>query len=352
MHTVTGLVAVFRDHPWVALAVFVIVLAILVRLIGGASTRLALYGMRKAVASFFTAPFAFLKDMMMKFARIDEFEAAYRNSHEHLAYVANRFNGLAVVVTAVLVLAGGLSSALVALYPGEEIERQRPLREALESTRKELEKDRKTLETVGKPDFVERLKTDTEEKHKLAAKAGESLEKARNAVESAAQDLNVAGAISSILSTSSEESARTVATRIVERIDADCGGWSGFPTASCPVIRQKFVALGEAHAAALAAKAAAAESARAVRDVDSDKSRLEARVAETAENLKRAQAAYDAVDLWKLRWLGNRLLVAGGILLATAAWVVAVVWCGALVVQALGWIILMMLSLERKNAPK
>jgi len=349
MGSLVGFFVVFREHPLIVLAVFLIVIAGVLRWLGGENTRAALAGMRNVAASFFTVPFQFLKRTMLMFEKADELERPYINSHEHVLHIANRFNYLAIAVLAILVLAGGISSSLIALYPEAEIAARQPLRDELDSAKAALDSAQKDLDAAGKPGYADRLKADADRASADSTKRAVAKEKAKSAVEAAGEGLDLGGAVNGVLDATSEENAKSAAANTATQIDAKCESWSGFTADRCLSLKQAFLALGDATGAAVSAERAASEGDRVYRSAGQAQSSAQALVTMNGESVKSAQTAYDEVSIWKMTWLKSHVIVSGGLLVAALGWVIGIVWIGAIIAEVLSWLILMMLSLERKN---
>lgn len=351
MNTLLGFAGTFIEHPWVALAVFLAVMAVVFGWLSGGDFGGALAGIRKVIASFFTAPFIFLKRAMGMFSKAEELEAPYVGTKEHLLYIANRFNYLWIVVGAVILLSGGIASSLISLYPKQELAEQQPLRAALDDAKTVLSQAEKEMAASNSPGFSEQLKAAADSKKAEHSKATAVLEKARASLEAAGQGLNLSGAMSNVLDTTTAEASKEVLSGIDSQVEAKCGTWNNFDPERCAMLKQAFAGLGEAHQGELKAREASSEAENAYANVAQTKANAEAHVSAAKEQVKSAQAAFDEVSVWKFQWLKSHLMAALTLLFAAFGWVIAFVWAGAIFAEIMGWIILMMLSLEKKNPP-
>ena len=344
-----GFFGTIYEHPVLSLLIFIGVLALIFKLLGGNEARVALKGIGLIVASYFTAPFRFLQRVLAMFKKTDELEQPFRNTRQHLLFQANRLQYVAIVICALLWLSGGVVSALIALYPRDEIASQALLSDSLAAAKTALSDAQKKLEESNRADFLDSLKAKSTTAQAANATAIAGRDKAVAALKSGSTGLNVTGAIQSILQTDSIESAETEIERLQTEINEKCTGWNDYNEAKCTVVVQLFGAVSTSHQAVLESAEAATAAASAVANAAQVHGDAQLEVLSLTETVQTAKAARDQNSLLDFSWLKRHLGSALKILLTTFLSVIGFVWIAALGADIFSWLILMMLALEKRG---
>ena len=344
-----GFFGTIYQHPVLSLLTFLAVLALLFKLLGGNEARVALKGIGRIVASYFTAPFRFLQHVLAMFKKTEELEQPFRNTRQHLLFQANRLQYVAIVICALLWLSGGVVSALIALYPRDEIASQSLLSESLAAAKSGLADAQKKLEESNRADFLDSLKAKSSTAQAANASAIASRDKAVAALKSGSTGLNVAGATQSILQTESIESAEQESERLQTEINEKCTGWTDYNEAKCNLLVQLFAAVNSSHQAVLESAEAATAAASAVDNAAQAHGDAQLEVLSLTERVRAAQVAHDENSLLNFSWLKRHVGSALKILITTFLSVIGFVWIAAIGADIFSWLILMMLALEKRG---
>ena len=344
-----GFFGTIYDHPVLSLLIFIGVLALIFKLLGGDEARVALKGIGLIVASYFTAPFRFLQRVLAMFKKTEALEQPFRNTRQHLLFQANRLQYVAIVICALLWLSGGVVSALIALYPRDEIASQALLSDSLAAAKSGLADAQKKLDESNRVDFLDSLKAKSTTAQTTNATAIAGRDKAVAALKSGSTGLNVTGAIQSILQTDSIESAETEIERLQTEINEKCTSWNDYNEAKCAVVLQLFGAVSSSHQAVLESADAANAAASAVVNAARAHGDAELEVLSLTERVRAAQVAHDENSLLNFSWLKRHVGSALKILITTFLSVIGFVWIAAIGADIFSWLLLMMLALEKRG---
>lgn len=344
MDYLTGVFGIFEfafQNPLLSIAIFLAMLFGLLFVLTDGDPRPALAGLGRVLWSFVTTPFQFLIRSLKALADSDEKEQPYQESRELVAYRALRFAYVAITVFSIAALSGGLAASLIAMYPKAELELRSNLKESLDDLESEIEKNNADIEEASSPDFVEALRN----KAALAKKDWDLSSREYRAVNRQGWS---GGTFNQLDNAKSVETVDEVVDNMDEIIE-DCNYRNG--EESCRVLREVLLELARA-------KSRLIQSQNAMQEANSDvqnSGRALAMAKTRAESLDDQkvdlQKQYDQASLWHLDWVKPHFDVSKGLLFSTLLSVILFVWWSALGVEALSWVVMMMLALERRFDP-
>ncbi len=343
MH-VGGLWSVLFANWMVGLAVLAIVSLGAIFALSGGRLLEALGAMLRVALTLFSTPFLFLRDAIAILRDSGEVEADYARSRTFMLFRYNRIQYLGVLVAALLTLAGGVTASLMQLYPQAEVERGRMLGEQIETIRAQMTEAQAGLSGVAPPEQLRRL------------------EAARNEAEAAHRtqaDSNAAflqnpprqnGAIGQLATARSPEVITELRDNIGEYMGScpRASNWSGYTPADCTQMRAYLNELAERRLREFALAQTFSEADAAFQQANSAAQSAEANVANLREQLASAERTRGEVSLFNPAWIVSHLAAAGATLLSALLAVVFVVWIGAIVVDFVNWLVLLMRSAELK----
>ncbi|HCK83880.1 MAG TPA: hypothetical protein DHW63_04975 [Hyphomonadaceae bacterium] len=341
---VGGLWSALFANWMVGLVVLAVVSLAAIFVLSGGRLIEALGAMLRAALTLFTTPFLFLRDAIAILRDSSEVEGDYARSRTFMLFRYNRIQYLGVLVAALLTLAGGVTASLMVLYPRGEMERGRMLGEQIEAIRAQMTEAQEGMSGVAPPEQLRRL------------------EAARNEAEAAHRtqaDSNAAflqnpprqnGAIGQLATARSPEVIAELRGNIGEYMGTcpRTSNWSGYTPADCAQLRTYLNELAERRLREFALAQTFSEADAAFQQANTAAQTAEARLSNLREQLAVAEQARGEVSLFNPSWIVAHLGAAGATLLSTLFALVFVVWFGAILVDFINWLVLLMRSAELK----
>ncbi len=336
------------QHPIIGLAVLALVGAGVILVLSGGKLGETLGAMFRVFITFFTTPFVFLRDALKVMRESGDNEQDYKESRVFMLFRLNKLQYLGLVVVCVLVLASGITTSVVSLWPTMEIERGRQLSEEITRLEGELATAQGAASQAAAPDYRQQLDT-----QRTQARAAYQQQLRSNA--EFAQSTTYSGGV--ITQLQQAGSASTV-TRLRENIDYYMQGcpraynWRGMTQEDCTNFRAFAEELASRRLSEFELQRVANEADEAWRQADSGAQMAQNQVENVQGQLDYAREQRDSISLFNPQVIGNKLVSALTNLLATLWTVILIVWVGATAISFFSWVILMMRTLERLAADK
>ncbi len=339
--SVFGILEFAFQNPILSIAIFLAMLFGLLFVLTDGDPRPALAGLGRVAWSFVTTPFQFLIRSLKALADSDEKEQPYKDSRELVAYRALRFAYVAITIFSIAALSGGLAASLIAMYPKAELELRSNIKESLEVLEMDIEKNNAEIEEASRPGFVEALRS----KATLAQKERDLNRREYRAVSRRGWS---GGALNQV------DNARSVGavdefTDNLETIIEDCNYRNGVD--SCQELREVLLELARSKRRLIQAEDAFQEANSNVQNSGRALAVATTRAQALNEQKANLEEQFKEASLWNLKWLKPHFDIAKGLLFSTLLSVILFVWWSALGVEALSWLIMIMLALERRFDP-
>lgn len=335
--------------PWyVSLIVFLAVSAGVLFVLSGGKLVDALLGILRVVVTVFTTPFIFLRDALTVIRSSSEAEKDYQRTRVFMLFRYSRIQYLLLLIGALLVLSGGITTSLVSLYPSQELEMSRSLNERVRELRDAVREAESAVEAAGSPQARQNLET-----QRTTAQA--AFEEARRQTTAFAQTAPVPGDyVGRIRSAQNAQMVQYEINSVVNQLAGCPNGynWRGFSQADCDNIRAFVTTLGERRNAELTAQQTYNTAEQAFRQADSGAAMATANLEALQQQLKATRDQAGQVSLFNPSVMGGKIAGAIAGLIGTALAVVLLVWFGAIFIDVLNWIILLMRAAEKDNSAK
>jgi hypothetical protein len=334
------------QHPIVGLIVFAAVSGGVVFAMSGGRLAASLLGILRVAVTIFTTPFVFLRDALTVVRATNEAEQDYAQSSVFVLFRFNRIQYMALLVLSLLILSGGVTSSILMLYPQAEIARSRALSAEIAQLETEIAAANEAAATASAPGFREGLAARRDE-----ARTAHQAQVQSNAT--FAQSTTFSGAaIDQLAAAQSSENAAYVRDNIDTYMSGCPRAWRNMTAESCAQYRAFVLEMADRKINELNLAQAADEAERAWRDADASAQSAGARLSDAQARLEFARQALTATSPFNPKLLAQRAWAAFLILLATLWSVIVTIWVGALLIDLLRWLILMMRSLEKSQSDK
>lgn len=333
------------EHPIIGLLVFGVVTALALSVLSEGRLGEAVGGIFRVLLTIFTTPFTFLRDALNTVRTSSEEEQHYERTRLFMLFRYNRIQYLLILIVCLLVIASGVTGAVMAMYPQAEIEASRSLNEQVRDLRAEIEVAEGEVTNAGAPGARQQLQTRRDETQAAWQQQVQS-----NL--SFIQNTRWTGPLIDQMARARSQSSIDRATSQIDSYMFNCPrsySFQGFTQADCDEYRNFLTQLADRRSAEFRLELAAQEAANAFSNVDMSAQNAQNRLADLQQRLEAVREARDRNSLLNPRWIIERGLAAIGILLATALWVIIIVWLGALLIDFFNWLILIMRAMEKRN---
>jgi hypothetical protein len=348
MNGLDGLFAGLGANLWVTLIVFVVVAIGAIHILSGGQLMQALGGLLRVVASFFTTPFVFLRDALSVLLNANVVEKDYARSRTFMLYRYSRLQYFGILALSLLVLSSGITASLMSLWPQAELEQQKQYSEQIKQLRTDIKEAEAQVEAAGKPEFragLQKASEDLKAKYEAQRRSNQQFLQSAN---------DPTGAIYQVQSTNSPEALETIKQRF-DALIAECPNgyqFSGMTPEMCSQIKIVVADAAARRGEELNLRTQAQEAERAFSEAELAGEQAAANLEILQSNLSSTQEARNAVSLFNPGVIVGKLGGAIGILIGTAMGVIFIVWLGAILIDILNWIILMMRVLEKDAISK
>jgi hypothetical protein len=334
---------VITQHPWVSLFVFMLVGAgVLLALSGGALVQ-SLAGLLRVFLTIFTTPFEFLRDSLSIIRTARETEKDYYRTRIFMLYRYSRLQYFALLFFALLVLCAGITSSLLSLYPQAEIAQRKALSEQITQVKTEIDTTRKEVSDASRPERrqeLEKARNDSKKK----------LDQQRAANAGFVERFGYSGpVVTDLLKADSVTRVQELQGGLNDYMASCPDGydWNGFNQTMCAEFKAGVQELARRRSTEITLTQAAEEAEKAFASADMAGEIATARLKSLEGSLVQLQKDRAAISLFDPKLIGAKLRIAGAILLGAALLVVVIVWLGAILIDILNWIILMMRVTEK-----
>lgn len=348
MSGIGNLGSVLFAHPIIGLIVFLAVSAGVLMVLSGGQLMSALGGILRVFVTVFTTPFVFLRDALTILRSSGEAEQDYRKTRVFMLYRYSRIQYLGILVISLLALSGGITASLISLYPSGEMAQHKALSEQIRSLQDDIKATEKDLAAAATPAHRKTLEDRRTE-------ADQKLQQQRQSNAAFQQSSTFRGPlISQIQNARRPESLAEVANAIDDYM-ADCPlgySWGGFSEEQCAAYRAFATELAQRKTTELALSKAFEEADIAFNDADNAARNAETRLETLKSSLKSTREQRGQVSLFNPGVIASKLGGAIAILISSLLLVIVIVWFGALFIDFLNWIILLMRVAEKDASSK
>jgi hypothetical protein len=343
-----GVWSSLTEYPRVSFALFLIIGAGVLFLFSGPKWMESLVGILRVAATIFTTPFEFLRDALTLVRNARESEQDYAKSRIFMLFRYSRLQYLGVLVFSLMLLTAGLTSAVLAFNPTVELEQSAQLRDQIKKTQADIGSAEASLAEIERPGYqeaLERTLTQTRSQHQARNSAYRELRQ---------RSRFQGGLVSRIDNAQTAQSAAQLQNGLEDAVRGcpDPYQWANFTAEDCTDFRTYVTSLLEAKLAERTALEASRTAEQAVESASSALATARAELESLQARLTFEREQLDAVSIFRLDWLQDRATAAITILISAALGVVVFIWLGAIVIDVVNWIILIMRSLERTQAEK
>lgn len=129
--TLQSLTTTISDHPWLTLFLFVLTGILVLRYFSDVALDEVFAGVFRLLGSIFVAPFHFIRAAMKSMAGFTSNDTADSGSRTYLLHRSIEYSRLAALVGAILIVAVGMTVAVIGIWPSEQLNQRRVLKEQL-----------------------------------------------------------------------------------------------------------------------------------------------------------------------------------------------------------------------------
>lgn len=129
--TLQSLTTTISDHPWLTLFLFVLTGILVLRYFSDVALDEVFAGVLRLLGSIFVAPFHFIRAAMKSMAGFTSNDTADSGSRTYLLHRSIEYSRLAALVGAILIVAVGMTVAVIGVWPSEQLNQRREFKEGL-----------------------------------------------------------------------------------------------------------------------------------------------------------------------------------------------------------------------------
>lgn len=129
--TLQSLTTTISDHPWLTLFLFVLTGILVLRYFSDVALDEVFAGVFRLLGSIFVAPFHFIRAAMKSMAGFTSNDTADSGSRTYLLHRSIEYSRLAALVGAILIVAVGMTVAVIGVWPSEQLNQRREFKEGL-----------------------------------------------------------------------------------------------------------------------------------------------------------------------------------------------------------------------------
>ena len=334
------------ENTVVGLAVFALVSVGVILTLSGGRLIETLGGIFRIFLTIFTTPFVFLRDSIALVRASGDAEQDYVKSTVFVLYRANRIWYMALLVLCLLTLSGGVTHAVLSLYPGAELQQSRLLGEQINQIEAEVTAANEAVAAAASPGNAERLAA-------ARTQAQEAYERQANENLTFLQSTTFTGpAIDQLAGSRSAQSVQNVRVNIEYYMQGCPRQWRNMTADQCVQYRAFLTELADRRDREFALADAAQVAEAAWRDADNASQAAAARLADAQARLTYTQDQRASINPFNPQRMAERLTASILTVLGTLWAVIVTVWAGAIIIDVFNWLLLMMRSLERTQQAK
>jgi hypothetical protein len=338
--------SVITSNPWIGFAVFIATTLGLVGLFAGRDWLEAVFGMFRVFFTIFTTPFIFLRDALTVIRNSSEAEQDYLQTRVFTLYRASRIQYLFIFIGALLILSAGVTAGALGLWPTYQLERRAELLQQIVGIQTEIEATNQTLAAAAAPDFLANL-----DRASAEARGAYQTQRQRNATPPQ-NPLFQKEFVNYLMNAGSVSEVQRLRDQIGPHT-SNCpnnGYWRGFTPQTCEQFRGYVADLANRRENEFAQLQAYRDAEVAVINAQSAQREASARLASLQISIEEVVAQRNAIDVFNLAWLWERLQALFWLFLGTLLSVVVYVWFFAIAADFTNWIILLMRSAEKNSS--
>lgn len=342
----SGLAGTVSQYPKISAAIFLVTLVVSVAAFSKGNVARSFAALARIGWSIVSTPFEFLRDAISIIRGASEAELDYKTTREFSLFRFSRILYLCMFVSAVLLLSGGLSGSLISFYPKAEIDELAALKQSVSDDHAKLADLNKTIAEASKPAYRDALEA-------VLRKAQAEADAKRDRFFGTQQPFT--GPVVSQVMGATEASAVDAVVDNLQIYMSDCPNgmsWNNFTTQTCDDFRKFIVGLAKSKKEVIAAEDAALTAQEAVRQADSVVADGTQKVADLKAALVALDGQIKSSPMTTGSWIGPHVAASLMLALGTVVWVIALVWGGAISLDVLSWVILLMRSLEFSASAK
>lgn len=129
--TLQSLTNTISDHPWLTLFLFILTGILVLRYFSDVALDEVFAGVFRLLGSIFVAPFHFIRAAMKSMAGFTSNDTADSGSRTYLLHRSIEYSRLAALVGAILIVAVGMTVAVIGVWPSEQLNQRREYKEGL-----------------------------------------------------------------------------------------------------------------------------------------------------------------------------------------------------------------------------
>ncbi|MDB5430557.1 MAG: hypothetical protein JWP35_1673 [Caulobacter sp.] len=337
-------------HPILGLICYILVTVLLVALFSAGRPTQAWRGIWRVFLTLFTTPFEFLRNALtiIRTGQVDE--TTYAGTREFVLFRYSRLQYLSIFVCGTLILASGIAASLLALYPQSEIEAGKSLRAEQGQLTAKIAQAQQTVRDADKPGYRQTLQ-------RAEAKAQAAYDAEAEVINAKKQANPFNGPIlvqiDNAGSKADLENIRDTAepyfTGCPDAYSVTGASWIGWTAEQCAQFKAyavdlidqdiKLITLGETLTAAR----------EAIDNASNAMATSQAQITSLNSDLAANKASQETNSVFAPRNIGAHLMAALAALISGVVAVLIFVWVGAIAIDVLNWIILLMRSLEAEH---
>ncbi len=338
--------SVITSNPWIGFGVFIAASLGIVSLFAGRDWLEALFGMFRVFFTIFTTPFVFLRDALTVIRNSSEAEQDYARTRVFTLFRYSRIQYLFIFIGALLILSAGLTSGALSLWPKYELEQRQALLGQIVEIQSQIEATNQSMGAAAAPDFranLERARAEALTAYQAQAQRNSGLP------ENPAFQRDI---VYNVMNARDVGAVQNLRERIAD-YTSNCPNnynWRGFSPQMCEQFRGYVTDLTNRKENEINLAQAFREADAALSNVQSAHREASARLTMLQAGLETTVAQREAIAVFNVQWLLQRLQGLFWLLLGTILSVVVFVWFFAIAADFLNWIILLMRSAEKNSS--
>ena len=340
------LVATAYAYPWVSIAIFLVVGVCVFALVADGAISEACIALVRIAGLFISTPFLVLRRALRIFRSHAERESHYTSTLGLVSFRGTRLLYLGLFVSSMLILSVGIAVSVISLYPKVEMEKRDAIKADIKAEQLNQAQAAKTIADSQLPTFKASLKAAKDEAQK---KYDAALADTNKLVRENGNGFT-GPAITETLNASSLELLTSITENFEEGMKS-CpgGGFTDFTIETC----EKFSAYVRS---IIKSRTEVVESWRDLQVKTNGEKNTVQLVEQAKLNLSASVKALTDMNAQLLsaskyvgEWVPHHLIAFGILLLQTFLYFFFFVWSGAISADVLSWVVMMMLSFEKKN---
>jgi hypothetical protein len=338
--------SIISSNPWIGFGIFIAATLGLVTLFAGRDWLEAVFGMFRVFFTIFTTPFVFLRDALTVIRNSSEAEQDYAQTRVFTLFRYSRIQYLFIFLGALIILSAGATSGALSLWPRYELAQRQALLEQIVEIESQIEATNQSLGAAAAPDFranLERVRQEALTAYQTQAQRNSALP------ENPAFQRDI---VYNLMNARGLDMVRQLRERVPD-YTSNCPNnynWRGFSAPMCQQFRSYVADLANRKENEINLAQAFREADAALDNAQSVQREASARLASLQSSLEATVVQRNAIAVFNVEWLWQRLQSLFWLLLGTTLSVVVFVWLFAMAADFLNWLILLMRSAEKNSS--